>query len=60
MCVAWGRSEAHRWCVNGLLAFHRYRDGEGGPGGVVNHSFQHVTDVASSAMKAIVSGRERE
>ena len=40
--------------MNGLLAFHRYRDGEPGPGGVINHSFQHVTDVASSAMKAIV------
>ena len=53
-CDEAAQMEAHRWCVNGLLAFHRYRDGDPGPDGVYNHSFQHVTDVASSAMKAIV------
>jgi len=53
-CDEAAQMEAHRWCVNGLLAFHRYRDGDPGPNGVINHSFQHVTDVASSAMKAIV------
>jgi len=53
-CDEAAQMEAHRWCVNGLLAFHRYRDGDPGPDGVFNHSFQHVTDVASSAMKAIV------
>jgi len=46
--------EAHRWCVNGLLGFHRYREGDVGPGGVITHSFLHVADVTSSAMKAIV------
>ena len=53
-CDEAAQMEAHRWCVNGLLAFHRYRDGDLGADGVYNHSFQHVTDVASSAMKAIV------
>ena len=46
-CDEAARSEAHRWCINGLLAFHKYRDGEPGPGGIIQHSFQHVTDVAS-------------
>ena len=32
--------QTHRWCVNGLLAFHRYRDGDIGADGVCNHSFQ--------------------
>lgn len=53
-CDEAARLEAHRWCVNGLLAFNRYGDGDPGPGGVRNHSFQHVTNVTSSAMKAIV------
>jgi len=53
-CDEAAQVEAQRWCVNGLLAFHRYRDGDPGPGDTINHSFQHVTDVASSAMKAIV------
>jgi hypothetical protein len=53
-CDEAARLEAHRWCVNGLLAFNRYSDGDPGPGGVRNHSFHHVTDVTSSAMKAIV------
>ena len=46
-CDEAARSEAHRWCINGLLAFHKYRDGEPAPGGIISHSFQHVTDVAS-------------
>eukprot|EP00960_Hanusia_phi_P071799 767634-Hanusia_phi.AAC.1 len=37
-----------------VATFHRYRDGDPGQGDSINHSFQHVTDVASSAMKAIV------
>ena len=39
-CDEAARLEAHRWCVNGLLAFNRYGDGDPGPGGVRNHSFQ--------------------
>ena len=46
-CDEAAQMEAHRSCVNGLLAFHRYRDGDVAPGGIVNHTFQHVTDVAS-------------
>lgn len=46
--------EAHSWCVNGLLGFQRYRDGDPGPGGMITHTFQHVTEESSGAMKAIV------
>ena len=46
--------EAHKSCINGLLAFHSYRTGEEGPRGVIEHHFQHVTDAASSVMKMII------
>lgn len=46
--------EAHDWCVQGLLGFHRYQEGDPGPGGAINHSFLHVANVISAAMKAVV------
>ncbi len=52
-CDEAAQMEAHRSCVNGLLAFHRYRDGDIAPGGIVNHSFQHVTDVASRSVSVL-------
>ena len=45
--------EAHRWCER-TAGLPPLSHGDPGADGVYNHSFQHVTDVASSAMKAIV------
>jgi hypothetical protein len=45
--------EAKRWCLEMLVAFQRYREGEVRADGFVEHHFKYVTDVASLAVRAI-------
>ena len=47
--------ESKKWCIEVLLAFRKYRDGDETDRGNVKHSFQYVIDVVTSAMKCIVS-----
>ena len=48
------RAESKTWCLECLVAFQRYSLGKMASNGMIFHTFQHVTDVASAAMKAIV------
>jgi len=33
-------AESKKWCIEGLTAFQRYRDGQQQADGMINHSFQ--------------------
>ena len=48
------RAESKTWCLECLEAFQRYSLGKMASNRMIFHTFQHVTDVASAAMKAIV------
>lgn len=45
--------EAKRWCLEMMVAFQRYREGDVRRDGIVDHHFKHVTDVASQAVRAV-------
>jgi len=53
-CDAGMRADSKQWCIEGLIAFERYREGAPSSDGLIEHSFGHVADIASAGMKTIV------
>jgi hypothetical protein len=47
-------AESKKWCIEGLMAFQRYRDGQQQADGMINHSFQARNTCRSLIQRALI------